>query len=102
MSREPNRAGARRRTLIWVTLVFAVTAACSAAAGIVGGILWGNAVEGAIAGPIWGLVLGLVWILPVAFLGRRSRTKKKWYGDSSRQNMQDPGRFGGPESGGFF
>jgi membrane associated rhomboid family serine protease len=102
MSHEPNRAGTRRKTLVWAIVVFAVTAACSAAAGIMGGVLWGSAVEGAIAGAIWGLILGLVWVLPLAFLGRSSRAKKKWYGDSPRENMRDPGRFGGPESGGFF
>ncbi len=102
MSRKPSRTGAIRRPLVWAVAAFAVTVACTVAAGVVGGILQGSAVEGAIAGAIWGLVLGLFWILPVAFLGRPSRAKKKWQGDPPRETMRDPGRFGGSESGGFF
>lgn len=101
MSREPDRASGERMMWVWV-VVFPVTVACTAAAGLLGGVLWGSAVEGAIAGTIWGLVLGLVWVLPAAFLGRSSRAKKKWHGDTPRENMRDPGRFGGPEGGGFF
>ena len=67
-----------------------------------GGVIWGAAVEGAIAGALWGLVLGLIWVLPVAFLERSRGANKKWHGDSPKENMRDPGRFGGPDSGGFF
>ena len=102
MSRRDDQSGAGRRTLAWAVVAFAATVASITAVGTVGGIVWGGAAEGAIAGAIWGFVLALIWVLPVAFLGRSRRAEKKWHGDSPRENMRDPGRFGGPEGGGFF